>query len=244
MAIPCISPDASLKTACGLHGQARLECYDAASMNILAASLRENLGMNTPVNVADAALVKQCLAGSEDAWRELYTRFVVLIRNVITKHARLTQMEIEDITQNVFLALTSALHNFDVHQSLSGFICLIAERVLVDEMRKGSAAKRAGLTFSIDRNDTVKDGCEQIEALEDSPDELIERFEQALLLRAALDQLDPGCRDLLKFRYFNGLSFNEIAEMFGVAENTLNVRASRCLAKLRTRYKNIRGRGR
>ncbi|MGC8906612.1 MAG: RNA polymerase sigma factor [Desulfomonilaceae bacterium] len=193
--------------------------------------------MNKSVNDAEAALVRQCLAGSESAWRDLYGRFVVLVRNVISKHARLTEAEIDDITQTVFLTLTSALRNFDAQHSLSSFICLVTERVLVDELRKGSAAKRSGLTLSVEHHDGSDDDASQIQSREDPPDVLMERFEQALLLRTALDQLDGDCRDLLKLRYFNGLSFNEIAAMLGVAENTLNVRASRCLSKLKTAYK-------
>jgi|UniRef100_A0A7C4AS32 RNA polymerase sigma factor (sigma-70 family) len=192
--------------------------------------------MNKSVDDAEATLVRQCLAGSETAWRELYGRFVVLVRNVISKHARLTEPEIDDITQTVFLTLTSALRNFDAQHSLSSFICLVTERVLVDELRKGSAAKRSALTLSVDNHDG-SDEASQIQSPEDLPDVLIERFEQALLLRTALDQIDADCRDLLKLRYFKGLSFNEIAVMLGVAENTLNVRANRCLTKLKAAYK-------
>jgi|GEM_PF-238826 len=243
MAIPCLFPDALITPQCQLNGQARSAWYDAKSKNLLRVSYGDRSEMNSRVNDADVGLVKQCLAGSEDAWRELYARFVVLVRNVISKHARLCEMEIDDITQNVFLTLTSALRNFDVHRSLANFICLVAERVLVDELRKGSAAKRAALTLSIEHHDGGDDDVEKIEAREVSPDTLIERFEQAALIRSALDQLDAGCSDLLKRRYFNGLSFNEIAIILGVPENTLNVRASRCLTKLRTAYKNLEKKG-
>ncbi len=194
--------------------------------------------MNKSVNDAEAALVTQCLARSEAAWRELYGRFVVLVRNVISKHARLSETEIDDVTQNVFLTLTSALRNFDAQHSLSSFICLVAERVLVDEMRKRNAVKRSALTLSVEHDDGSHDDASQIQSQEDPPDVLLERFEQALLLRSALDQLDADCRDLLKLRYFKGLSFNEIAAMLGVAVNTLNVRATRCLMKLKTAYKH------
>ncbi len=238
MSVPFALPDFATAAPCELSGQPCSEWYYTQSMNLVQDRLRRQKGINTSPNSDDSVLVKRCLAGSQDAWCELYSRFVVLVRNVICKHSRLSEMEVEDITQTVFLNLTTALKNFDAQHSLSGFICLVAQRVLVDEMRKSGAAKRTGQMSSIKDHDTGENDTENIEAPQEPPDVLIERFEQALLLRTALEQLDSSCRDLLKLRYFNGLSFGEIAVMLGITENALNVRASRCLAKLRDACKN------
>ena len=97
-------------------------------------------------------LVRECLAGSEAAWQEFYSRFIGLMRSVVKKRYILCKEDVEDITQSAFVSLATALNNFDYEQSLPRFVCVITERVAIDEYRKaergqkecGSADRAAG----------------------------------------------------------------------------------------------------
>jgi RNA polymerase sigma factor (sigma-70 family) len=184
----------------------------------------------------DLLLVQECVAGSEKAWRQFYSRFIGLMRNVVRRQSGLSASDVDDITQAAFLSLTTALQGYDQTHSLTSFVCLITERVLIDEYRKMKATKRDAQTEAINHHDSVEDGSRMIASAADLPDKQVETYELASLLRNAVEQLDTGCRELLKLRYFLDLSFAEIADRLGVAENTLNVRTRRCLAKLRTAY--------
>lgn len=53
------------------------------------------------------------------------------------------------------------------------------------------------------------------------------------ILRLALDQLQEGCRSLLKLKYFQQLRQREIAEKMGWSTNSVGTRISRCLKKLK-----------
>ena len=100
----------------------------------------------------DEALVKACLAGSEVAWQEFYSRFIGLMRSVVKKRFIVCKEDVEDITQSAFVSLATALNNFDYEQSLPRFVCVITERVAIDEDPKwkrgqeecGSADRAAG----------------------------------------------------------------------------------------------------
>lgn len=191
----------------------------------------------------DLLLVRQCLAGSEDAWNEFYAKFIGLVRSVVRRQGNLSAADREDITQSAFLALTTALATYDSRHSLAGFVCLITERVLIDEFRRIMAAKRKAQTETVEHLDGGREGTTVVESDTEPQDSQVERFELIALLRTAMDGLDPKCRELIKLRYFNELSYGEIGDKLGETENTLTVRVRRCLDKLRAEYKDAERKG-
>jgi len=199
--------------------------------------------MSKHVDTGDSFLVQECLNGSQKAWEDFYGRFIVLMRSVIRRHRGFTDGEIEDMSQTALMSLAGALKQYDGKHPLSGFVCLITERVVIDEIRRRKAAKRESETEPIDHHDSLGDGSRMVAANAEPVDVQIERFERAGVLREAMERIDSDCRELLRLRYFRELSFAEIATKLGVAENTLNVRAGRCLNKLRTAYKEVEKKG-
>ena len=191
----------------------------------------------------DEALVRECLAGSEAAWQEFYSRFIGLMRSVVNKRYIVCKEDVEDITQSAFVSLATALNNFDYDQSLPRFVCVITERVAIDEYRKRSAARRNSEAETPDGTIGSRDVEAQIGSGLDPPDEQMERAETAARLGAALKELDASCRELLTLRYLNDLSFKEIAETVGMSENTLTVRTRRCLEKLRIKFREAERKG-
>ena len=188
-------------------------------------------------------LVRECLSGSQDAWREFYSRYVFLMRSVVKRNRAMSPEDVEDITQTAFLSLSTALHTYDFKHPLSRFVCLVTERVLVDEYRRRSAAKRSCETELLDVSDPANDAEVSNGAPRELQDARMEKAENCSRLREALRELDPRCRKLLELRYFNEIPYTEIAEMAGATKNTLIVRARRCLEKLRTRYEDLQTRG-
>jgi RNA polymerase sigma factor (sigma-70 family) len=191
----------------------------------------------------DDLLVRQCLSRSEEAWQEFYSRFVALIRNVIRRHADPAPSDVQDIVQSVFLALTTALQSYEPGNSLPGLVCLVTERVFIDEFRRGKAAKRDGQTEAIDHHDGNDPGTVVVKSEMMPQDEQFEKAQLASDLAGALRALDPDCRKLITLRYYDERPFNEIARDLGVSENAVTVRTRRCLDKLRRAYPGTGRRG-
>jgi RNA polymerase sigma-70 factor, ECF subfamily len=191
----------------------------------------------------DSLLVKACLSGSEKAWKELYSKYLNLMRTVVRRHSSLSESDVQDVTQSAFLSLVSALPGYDFSHSLSTFVCLITERVLIDEIRRLKATKRLAETETLSYNDSATEKAAIVVSDFQDVDQQIEAKELELILRLAVEKLDDRCRELLKMRYFNELTYKEISEITGVQENTLNVRAKRCLDRLRSVYEDIETRG-
>jgi RNA polymerase sigma factor (sigma-70 family) len=150
---------------------------------------------------------------------------------------------VQDITQSAFLELTSALRKYDPQQPLHSFICLVTERVLIDEYRKGRAAKRSARTESVEHHDEVQEGTTMVRSNLAGQDEQVERAELAWSLKRAFGELDVRCRELIRLRYYDDLPFAEIAQAVGVTENTVTVQTRRCLDKLRSTYLARESRG-
>ena len=190
----------------------------------------------------DGLLVRECLAGSEAAWQEFYSRFIGLMRTVVKKRFIVCKEDVEDITQSAFVSLATALNNFDYEQSLPRFVCVITERVAIDEFRKWKSARRnaESQTGQPEFDSAVSPGTNSDI---DPPDRKMERAERASCLGAAMKELDSPCRELLTLRYLKDLSYKEIAERFGVSENTLTVQTRRCLEKLRIKFREAERKG-
>jgi RNA polymerase sigma factor (sigma-70 family) len=192
--------------------------------------------MNEKRDNKDYLLVQECLRGSEEAWREFYSRFIGLMRSVVKRRMNLPSSDVQDIVQAAFLELTTALRNYDSEQALHTFVCLVTQRVLIDEYRKAKAAKRNADTESVEHHDSNQEGTTMVLSDLDPQDEEFEKAEAASHLRTALLKLDEKCRELITLRYYNELSFNEIAGVFNATENTVTVQTRRCLDKLRGIY--------
>ena len=202
--------------------------------------------MDKGIENKDFLLVQECLRGSEEAWNEFYSRFIGLMRNVVKRRLNLSSSDTQDITQTAFLELTTALRNYDSQQPLRTFVCLVTERVMIDEYRKTKAAKRSADTESIEHHDNNPEGATMVRSDLAGQDEEMEKAELASHLRTALRELDEKCRELITLRYYNELPFSEIASMLNATENTVTVQTRRCLDKLRGIYSSfeLKGTGR
>ena len=199
--------------------------------------------MENKTETRDHLMVRECLSGSESAWRDFYSRFIGLMRRVVSEKASLSPEDVDDIVQSAFLSLASGLGKYDFRQSLPRFVCLITERVMVDELRKRNAAKRGSLNRIEQYDEVSQAAAEETESNGELQDEQMERAQLFLSVRESLKELDPRCREVLKLRFFDELSYSEIGSSIGASENTVTVRTKRCLEKLRAKMKHFEVRG-
>jgi RNA polymerase sigma factor (sigma-70 family) len=192
--------------------------------------------MGKPENDRDYKLVQQCLSGSEEAWRQFYSKYIGLVRNVARKRAPAQHTDLEDLVQAAFVSLTSALNGFEADNSLAHYVGMITERTVIDEIRKMKAAKRSADLQSVDHHDGSDDGSIMVVSQTDDQDTQFQKAETAIQLKKALQSIGERCRELITLRYYKDLSFAEMSELMKANENTLAVQTRRCLDKLRAAY--------
>lgn len=195
--------------------------------------------MASPKENTDIALVGQCLSGSEPAWLEFYSRFHRLVRMVVRRRLRVSDEGVEDVVQEVFMLLMTALKNYDSTYSLQKFVCTIAERVCIDNFRFSTAAKRGAETQSFeDYLSSVADCCMDDQHSRNQEEELGLQ-QQTHLLKQSMRSLGEKCRELLKLRFYDELPYLKMAEIIGATENTLTVQVARCVRELRVVYQKL-----
>ena len=85
----------------------------------------------------------------------------------------------------------------------------------VEQVVEALAAGDAYRMMSLD--EPLSDGVGALEAIGE-PDEGFERTEQRLMLRSGFDELAPREREILRLRFFEGLTQREIADMVGISQ--------------------------
>ncbi|RME54198.1 MAG: sigma-70 family RNA polymerase sigma factor, partial [Caldilineae bacterium] len=76
----------------------------------------------------DAELVRRCLNGDGSAWTKLVERYARLVHSVPVRHG-LTPMEVDDVGQEVFLALARNLHQIENPEALAAWLTTTARRL-------------------------------------------------------------------------------------------------------------------
>ncbi len=184
----------------------------------------------------DYLLVGRCLEGSKAAWNEFYDRYLPLVRKVIHSRLRCSESDMQDMVQNVFLALFTALSTYDDRYPLSKFVWVVGERICIDEYRKTVAGKRDGEHVSVNHHDHGDEDTTMVRSDLDPQEDQVARAELVHFLRLAFRRLGDRCRELLRLRYIEELSFKEIVPLLGGKEKTLAVQAGRCLDELKATY--------
>jgi RNA polymerase sigma factor (sigma-70 family) len=192
--------------------------------------------MNCDGKNRDRALVQQCLSGSRQAWDEFYNRFCTLVSKAVRTKSHCKESDVQDLVQNVFLALYTSLKNYEYQYSLSRFVWMVSERVCIDEFRKSTAAKRDKKTVALNLHDGDDSEAVMVRSNLDTQEQQFAHAEVKQMLMAAFKRLGEKCRELIRYRYLRELSFKEIASLLGAKEKSLAVQTGRCLQELKVLY--------
>jgi RNA polymerase sigma-70 factor (ECF subfamily) len=162
--------------------------------------------------VSDDRLVRDALAGQQDAYTALLQRYE---RQVFSVIVRLVQDPgvAEELAQETFLKAFRRLDSFDQRRGFSAWLLRIAHNTAVDALRR-----RGPQTLGIDAG--PEGNSPAVASSEPGP---ARRTEQRFLVRdlaAALARLRAEHRLALMLRVQEAESYQQIAYVMGVSEST------------------------
>lgn len=168
---------------------------------------------------AQEQIIKECQKGNLAEFTGLYEQYFEKIYRFIyykTHHQETT----EDLTSQTFIKALENIGQFNLHKGLfSSWLYRIARNKVIDYYRTEKSQ------FDITGFWDLKSG-EKIEAdLENR-----EKLEQ---VRQYLDKLKPKQREIIVMRIWDGLSYQEIAEILDKKEANCKMIFSRTMRKLR-----------
>ena len=174
--------------------------------------------------VEDKQIVEAVLAGKTELYAELVERYQQIVANLTYKLCG-TRLEIEEVTQQVFVELYTALPRFRFDSKLSSFIYRITVNVVCKMMNKQRRF------ISADQQQEYRP---ETPSSDLNAEQQIIRQEQLAQLRTAIGHLKNEQRTALVLYTFEDFSYQQIAEVMQCSLSkveSLIFRAKKNLAK-------------
>jgi len=166
------------------------------------------------------ALVTRAAGSDQGAWYEIVDRYSPLVWAICNRY-RLSNHDIEDVSQNVWLTLVEHLGKLRQPAALPGWLATTTRR---ECLRVVTTAQRLGTRLD-DTTEFVDDVM---------IDEEILRAERDAGLRAAFAELPPHCRQLLSMLISDPPhTYAEISATMGIPMGSIGPQRARCLDRLR-----------
>jgi RNA polymerase sigma-70 factor (ECF subfamily) len=165
-------------------------------------------------------LVEACRSGDREAFRCLFEAYKDRVYSIALRFAGDPSTAM-DIAQDTFVKLFRRIGDFRSEAGFESWLYRIVVNCCLDHKRKlrrlvPLAEEAAGRLFSKGSD----------------PVEHIERNQRHEALRRAVNELDPDLRLAVVLRYTEGLSYNEMAEVFGCPAGTVASRLNRAHREL------------
>ena len=169
------------------------------------------------------ALVTRAAGSDQGAWYEIVERYAPLVWSICTGF-RLTNHDIEDVAQNVWLLLVGQLGTLREPAALPGWLATTTRRECLRVVTASRKSERLG---------TELDEAAQFVA-DTVVDEEILVAERNAALRAAFAELPPRCQQLLSMLLRDPpLPYGPISTTLGIPIGSIGPQRARCLERMR-----------
>lgn len=183
--------------------------------------------MATTNQIPDALLVKNYIAGDENALAILITRHKSKIYGFI--YSKMTDRDVaDDIFQDTFIKVIKTLksNSYNEEGKFLPWVMRISHNLVVDHYRKNKKMQMVRETEEFSIFSILTDTSMNVESKIIT--DVIEKDLQKIIKQLPEDQ-----KEVLMMRIYQDLSFNEIAELTGVSINTALGRMRYALMNLR-----------
>ncbi len=178
--------------------------------------------------LTDAELVDRALAGEEQGFRGLVTRYQRPVYNLLVQMLRNPALA-EELAQDTFFRAFSRLRTFDPRFRFINWILRIAHNLAVDALRRRVVAE-----VSSDDPGAPEVAARAAQASDPEGDtgREAERRQLARALDAALARLRPEYRRLVVLRYHEDLGHEDISAITGLPVGTVKSYLHRARAEM------------
>jgi RNA polymerase sigma-70 factor (ECF subfamily) len=179
--------------------------------------------------VDEGRLIEACQRGDREAFRELFENHKDRVWTVALRFTG-DESAARDVTQQVFLKLFTSITGFRQESNFKTWLYRLVANECMDEFRK----RRRLIPLDFFRpasGDERDEDCGAIEMKEwrQEPlqEERLARLEISEAVLAALAQLKPKLRMAIVLKYFEDLSYEQMAEALGCSTGTVASRLNR-----------------
>ena len=140
----------------------------------------------------------------------------------------------QDVSQEVFLHVADRIRSFRGDSSLTSWVYRVTVNMAIDARRRAKrrAPPRSGTRAADDGADLEGASRPGLAEPEGDPQEAATRAETERKVHAALDRLSPKLRAVVVLRYFENLSYEDLADVLQTSIGTVKSRLNRAHAAL------------
>jgi RNA polymerase sigma-70 factor (ECF subfamily) len=181
--------------------------------------------------LSGAGLVESCQRGDREAFRLLFEGHKDKVYSVALYFFGGDEAAAADVTQQVFLKLFTRITQFRRESEFSTWLYRLTTNACIDEQRRRrrfEPADDAAVSSALPR-------------ARGSAEERLARREVRDELRGAIAGLKPKLRIAILLKYFEELSYAEIADALGCSQGTVASRINRGHKALARRLGHLRG---
>lgn len=163
----------------------------------------------------DANLVASALRGDVESFSRLCEQYYPAL--VAIAYARLADRGLaEDAAQETLLAAYRGISALKEPGRFAGWLTSICRNLAVDMAKTRARERRAGT-----------EDCSPVSRTSRHEDDSV------AIVRETLFGLEPDLRDIVFLRYYNEMSYDQIACMLGISEEAVNGKLRRARGKIR-----------
>jgi RNA polymerase sigma-70 factor (ECF subfamily) len=194
------------------------------------------------MEVTDAAVVAQVLAGDRDAFRVLVDRHSRSIFRVVYRMTG-NQQDTEELVQETFLRAYKSLERFELRANFSTWLYRIAVNRTLDFLSARKTHMQTKDTYQIVDNPEADDRQIQLPTQGPGPDRLVLSSEMKSKIAGALELLTPAERVAFTMRHMEGRSIEEISQTLNLKASAAKNSVFRAVQKLRQQLEPYAGPG-
>lgn len=184
----------------------------------------------------DRILIIAARNGEPKAFEKLMQRYRKSVYYTLLKMVR-NEEDAEDLTQEAFAKAFASIHNFDAKYSFSTWLFRIATNNCIDFIRKKKLQ-----TLSIHASNSESGNSSGVTDVKDedmNPNEQMLSDQRKKIVHDAVEKLSPRYRQLIELRFFQELSYEEIAETLELPLGTVKAQLHRAKELLNTMMNHL-----
>lgn len=177
---------------------------------------------------SDETLVRLVQGGELAAFNTLYERYLPVVFGRV--RCVIPESDVEDVTQEVFIAAMKSLDSFRFEAKFSTWLRTLVNRQVADYYR-ARKPQEPDLSIELVGEESERNAKLSVDGELDGRDDVI-------ILRQALKQLPENYREVIVLRFVEGLRFEEIARLQGQSLEATKSLFRRAIALLSKRVQN------
>jgi len=189
---------------------------------------------------ADAELIARMLKGDEVAFRRFFETYFPRLYRFAAPRLDGDPDAAKEVVQATLIKAMRNLGNYRGEAAVFSWLCHICRRQIIDHMR--AHRRHASRLALVEDSDEMQRVLEAITA--PSADEPLHGYsadETRLIVQSVLDRLPNRYGDVLEWKYIEGRSVEEIAELLGVGQIAVQSMLARARVAFRAALETVFG---